>query len=130
MVCPGYRMLIPAPVPPGPPGRSPCEQSVLGGGEEVSCEGNGSGVCRPASGLRIGGREVGTELDAADVVDSGPVQPVLEVGLLEVVPEARAPAGAVDRAGVDHGDTLVLQQPGVARSRVEAEDHAGLADDV
>ncbi len=90
----------------------------------------GLGMGGAASGLRVGGGQVGAERDAADVVDTGPAQPVLEVRLLEVVAEAWTAVGAVDRAGVDDGDPLVLQQAGVARDGVEAEDHAGLADDV
>ena len=91
------------------PGTSPCQQGRLGGGQEPSGHQGGSGVCGAASGFRVCGCQVGAERDAADVVDAGPRQPVLEVGLLEVVAEARAAVGAVDRAGLDDCDPLVLQ---------------------
>src|SRR5215467_7198736 len=80
--------------------------------------------------LRVGGGEIGPELNLGDVGDAGPGQPVAEVRALEIAAERRRAPGAVDGAGVDDNGPPAREQPGVAVLRVEAEDHAGLADDV
>jgi hypothetical protein len=104
---------------------SPRQQGRLGGGQESARNVSGLGVRGPASGLGIGGGQIWAERDAADVVDAGPAQPVLQVRLLEEPAETRAPVGTVDRPGVDDGGPLVLQQAGVARGGVEAETMPG-----
>src|SRR3954469_24101117 len=107
---------------------SPRKKGRLTRGQEAAGDLGGTQVRGTASRLRIGGGQVGAELDAADVVDAGPAEPVLEVRLLEVLTEPRAATGSVDGARVDDGGALVLQKAGVTGDGVEGEDHAGLAD--
>src|SRR4029079_2050714 len=59
-------------------------------GEEPSGDVSGQGMRGAVSVLGVAGCEVGPEGDAADVLHAGPVQPVLEVRLLEVAAVSRA----------------------------------------
>src|SRR6201991_2983269 len=97
---------------------------------ETFAEVAGLHVGELSSVVGVGGREVGPEGDRGVVGDAGPVEPRVEVGLLEIVAECGAVGRSVDRAGVYDGGLLAGEQTGVAGVGIESEDHAGLGDDI
>src|SRR5215469_6450982 len=107
------------------------DQATRGKGRSKSLGGFASGgVGSLPARLGVGGGEIGPELNLGDIGDAGPGQPGAEVGSLEIGAERCRAPGAVDGAGVDDNGPPAREQPGVAVFRVEAEEHAGLADDV
>ena len=87
---------------------------------ELRSDAAGGLVGGPSPGLGVGDGEIRAERDGRDVGDAGPVQPVLEVGLLEVAAERRRATLAVDGARVDDDRPATVEETGVPGFRVES----------
>ena len=81
-------------------------------------------------GVVGGGEHGGLPADLDDVGEAGEAQPVVEERGVEVIAVRQGCAGLVDATGVDHGGLLAADQAAVAGVGGEAEQPAGLADDV